>query len=324
MERDFRYLREQHTDAGARDIFEKICSQLFATMYNGNAHNIKASQGDGGIDIFVGDFSAPGDLFQCKYFIDGIEDSQKQQIRNSFNRAIESDVFEVKCWTLCLPCELTIKEFKWWSEWRNQQVKLHGIDIFLLEGSYLIAQLKKQSIYTTVFDDDIRIQLDEIQQHLLSQKQRRSEEIIVLLTEIEPSQYSDMIFVRKLENAHIAEINECKRDFFNAELAEQAVVSQGDEHRLKQLQNLKVTIHSLWGTQYRRYKNDSDGNDLLTRVYQRIEELDSTTLDTQLTQYSMLAKKGILHQWAEECAIGWLVDYNAKLKQYLAEVRAQA
>lgn len=324
MERDFRYLRDQHGDAGARDIFEKICSQLFSTIYGSTAHNIKVSQGDEGIDIFVGDFSAPGDVYQCKYFIDGIGDSQKQQIRNSFKRAVESSVFKMKCWALCLPCELTIKEFQWWSEWKNQKVKLHGIDITLLEGSYLISQLKKQNLYATTFNDDIRTQLDEVQQSLTAQKQRRSDEIVVLLTEIEPAQYDDMIFVRKLENAQITEIDECKRDFFNAELAEQAVRSQGDEEKLRQLLNLKATVHSIWGTQYRRYKHDTDGTDLLTRVYERVEEFDSTTLNTQLTQYSMLAKKGILHQWAEDCAIGWLSDYAVKLEQYLSKMRAES
>ena len=321
MERDFRYLREQHGDAGAREIFEKICSQLLASLHGSDAHNIKVSQGDEGIDILVGDFSAPVDIFQCKYFIDGIGKSQKQQISNSFDRANESSMFKMKSWKLCLPCELTAKEFQWWSEWKNRMTKLHGISISLLEGSYLIAQLKKQDMYTTAFDDDVRAKLDEIYQSLTVQKQRQLDEIVVLLKEIDTAQYDDMIFVRKLENAHVTEIDGCKRDFFNAELAEQVVKSQGDDQKIKQLNNLKATIHSLWETQYRRYKHDTDGNDLLTRVYQRVEEMDSTTLNTSLTQYSMLAKKGILHQWAEECAVGWIADYAAKLEQYLLEVR---
>ena len=323
MERDFRYLRDQHGDAGAREIFEKICTQLFTVMFNGEAHNIKVSQGDEGIDIFVGDFSAPGDVYQCKYFIDGIGDSQKQQIRESFNRAVGSSMFKMKNWFICLPCELTAKEFQWWSEWKSRMVELHSINIVLLEGGYLIAQLKKHDIYATTFDDDIRIKLDEIQQSLTAQKQKQLDEIVVLLNEVDATKYDDMIFVRKLENANIAEIDGCKRDFFNAELAEQSVRSQGDDQKMQLLRNLKITIHSIWETQYRRYKHDTDGNDLLTRVYQRIEEMDSTTLSTTLTQYSMIAKKGILHQWGEDCNIGWLTDYATKLEQYLVEVRAE-
>ena len=324
LERDFRYLRDQHGDAGAREIFEKICSQLFTALFGTDAHNIKVSQGDEGIDILVGDFSAPSDVYQCKYFIDGIGDSQKKQIRDSFNRAINSTVFKMKSWGLCLPCELTAKEFQWWSEWKNRMTKLHNVSIILLEGGYLIAQLKKQDIYTTAFDDDIRTKLDMIQNYLISEKQKQLDEIVVLLNEMDTDQYEGMIFVRKLENANISEIDGCKRDFFNAELAEQAVKSQGDDEKIKLMGNLKGKTHSIWETQYRRYKNDTDGNDLLTRVYQRIEEMDSTTLDTPLVQFSMLAKKGVLHQWAEDCTIGWISDYITKLEQYLSEMEVDS
>lgn len=322
MERDFRYLREQHTDAGAREIFEKLCSQLFTSLYGSDSHNIKVSQGDEGIDVLVGDFSAPIDVFQCKYFVDGIGRSQKQQISHSFDRAYESSKFKMKRWILCLPCELTAKEFQWWSEWRNRMTELRGIQIELYDGCYLITQLKKQEIYDAAFDDDIRQKLDEILRSFTIQKQRQLDEIIVLLNEIDATQYDDMIFVRKLENANITGIDGCKRDFFNAELAEQSVRSQGDNEQIRLMGNLKSKVHSVWETQYRQYKHETDGTVLLTRVYERIENMDSTTLNTTLSQYSMLAKKGILHQWAENCSIGWLVDYAAKLEQYLAEVRA--
>ena len=321
MERDFRYLREKHGDAGAREIFEKICSQLFASIYGSDAHNIKASQGDEGLDILVGDFSAPIDVFQCKYFIDGLGNPQKQQIRHSFDRAYESSMFKMKRWVLCLPCELTAKEFQWWSEWRNGTQNLQGIQIELYDGCYLITQLKKQEIYTSAFDDDIRLKLDEILQSFVVQKQRQLDEIIVILNEIDATQYDNMIFVRKLENANITEIEGCKCDFFNAELAEQSIRSQGDDKQIRKMDNLKRKVHSVWQTQYRQHKHETDGTELLTRVYERIENMDSTTLDTTLSQYSMLAKKGILHQYAEDCSIGWLIDYIAKLEQYLAELR---
>ena len=48
-----------HGDAGAREIFEKICTEWLYAQYGEKAHNIRVSQGDAGIDILVGDFSAP-------------------------------------------------------------------------------------------------------------------------------------------------------------------------------------------------------------------------------------------------------------------------
>lgn len=63
--------------------------------------------------MLVGDFSSSIDVYQCKYFIDALGDSQKEQIRHSFNRALSSTEYELKSWTLCLPKELDVKEFQW-------------------------------------------------------------------------------------------------------------------------------------------------------------------------------------------------------------------
>jgi len=322
VERDFRYLREQHGDAGAREIFEKICNQLLCALNESNAHGIRSSQGDSGIDILVGDFTSPIENYQCKYFIDGIGDSQKQQIRQSFDTAINADAYKMKKWILCVPCTMSVKEFSWWSEWKNNTQKLHSsIEIDLWDGGFLITKLKKTNLYDSLFDNNVKAQLDEILAYLNAEKKHVEDEIIVLMKEIDSSQFDGMTFVKKLECANIGCIDGCKRDFFNAELYEQTLKSKDNDSDLKLLNNLKIDIHSIWETQYRRYQHDTDGNDLLTRVYERIE--DNNNLGTLLPQVSLLAKKGILHQWAEECSIGWLMDYKQKLEDYLARRREQ-
>ena len=63
MQRDFRYLRDQHGDAGAREVFESICTQLLQARYGEETHNIRVSRGDEGIDILVGDFQSPIENF---------------------------------------------------------------------------------------------------------------------------------------------------------------------------------------------------------------------------------------------------------------------
>lgn len=318
MERDFRYLRDQHGDAGAREIFEKICTNLMHARFGADAHNVRVKKGDGGIDILVGDFLKPIDNYQCKYFIDGIEDSQKAQIRQSFERAISSNDYRMKKWVLCVPCCLDTKEFKWWSEWKGEKQKLNDIEIELYDGQYLIAELKKYQIYDQAFDDDVRKKLNEILEQLDREKKRLTEEIIVMLSDIEPDDFKDMIFVKKLENAKINMIDGCKRDFYNAEIAEYTIKSKGNKDSIRAFENLKQKVYGFWETQYRRYADEEDGNELLTRTYERIEDADTMALDAStLPEVSLAAKKGILHQWAEECSIGWLRDYKEKLKRFL-------
>lgn len=318
MERDFRYLRDKHGDAGAREVFEKICTQLMQARFEDEAHNIQVSQGDEGIDILIGDLTHPIENYQCKYFVDGLGDSQKDQIRKSFRRAVKATDYTMKKWILCVPCTLTAKEFKWWSEWSAEKRKIHEIDISLYDGGYLISQLKQYELYNLAFDDDIRIKLDAILSHIESEKARITEEIIVLLEDIDEEDYDNMLFVKKLENAKIDLIDGCKRDFFNAEFAEYIIKSKGDSERIRILNNLRRKVYTFWETQYRRYKDENDGNDLLTRIYERIENADTTALNCSLLpEVSLVAKKGMLHQWAEECSIGWLKDYKLKLAEYL-------
>ena len=142
MQRDFRYLRDKYGDAGAREIFEKLCTNLLQAQHGEDAHNIRVSQGDEGIDILVGDFQFPIDNYQCKYFIDGIGSSQKAQIEHSFDRAIHSENYSMQKWILCVPCSFSSAEFKWWSEWKGQQQRIHQIEIALFDGTYLISELK--------------------------------------------------------------------------------------------------------------------------------------------------------------------------------------
>lgn len=316
MERDFRYLREKHTDEGAREVFEKVCTQLFQAQFGGDAHRIRVCQGDGGIDILVGDFSKEVDIYQCKYFIDGVGESQQQQIRESYDKAKSSPDYKIKSWYLCIPCQLNIKEFSWWSSWKNKKENLDQIPMSLYEGSYLIGQFKKYELYNEIFDEDIRQSLEQILLYLNEEKQRIFDEIIALPSGEDSVSYDGMVFVKKLECAQIRNINGCKNDFFNAEYAQQSILSKGDENESKVYKNLKIKIHSFWETQYRRYQHETDGNDLLTRIYERIEDADTAAL-TAIPSINLLAKKGILHQLAEECSVGWLKDYQLKLEKYL-------
>ena len=182
----------------------------------------------------------------------------------------------------------------------------------------MIAELKKYNIYDKAFDNDTQKKLDEILESMKAEKARLTEEIIVMLADIDSDDYDDMIFVKKLENAKIEMIDGCKREFFNAEFAEYIIKSKGDTERIRLLQNLKRKVYDFWETQYRRYQDDDNGNELLTRTYERIEDADTAALScSSLPEVSLAAKKGMLHQWAEECSVGWLRNYKEKLEEFL-------
>jgi hypothetical protein len=108
--------------AGAREQFENLVVQLIRSE-RPDAQRIRIVRGDGGIDAHEGSLADPAgvDVFQVKFFPDGIDNSQKAQIRDSFATARDSTKFKTRSWTLCLPNDLSIEESKWFDEWRGKQ-----------------------------------------------------------------------------------------------------------------------------------------------------------------------------------------------------------
>ncbi len=313
MERDFRYLRDKYGEAGARDIFEKICVQLFQNM-NANAYAVQASPGDDGIDILVGNLNGEIVVYQCKYFIDGIEDAQKSQIKESYKTVTEK--YTVMEWYLCVPILFTVDNHKWWSDWKTRKQQKDRIKIDYFDGSRLLMLLKKCDMYNEIFDEDIRNALKEIQEHLCSENIRIYNEIIYDINDFSDISYDECIFVKMLESANIFDTAEYKNDFFNAEIVKQKIISKGQNEELLMYKNLLSKLKSIWGTQYKIYKNATDGNELLNNTYLRVEDLDTTALAAS-NDVNLLAKKGMLHQLSDEKRIGWVDNYLKVLELYM-------
>jgi hypothetical protein len=115
--------------AGARENFEDLTVQLIRSE-RPDAERVRIVRGDGGIDAHDGSLADPSgvDVFQVKFFPDGIGDSQKGQIRDSFSTVRDSKKFKTRRWTLCLPIDLSIDEKGWFDTWKGNQTST-GIDI---------------------------------------------------------------------------------------------------------------------------------------------------------------------------------------------------
>lgn len=76
--------------AGAREAFENLAFDLIKSQES-RAQKVRVSQGDGGIDAHVNDLSDPGGVhvYQCKFFREGLEDSQKGQIRDQVGADVD-------------------------------------------------------------------------------------------------------------------------------------------------------------------------------------------------------------------------------------------
>ncbi|RZM05089.1 MAG: ATP-binding protein, partial [Pedobacter sp.] len=159
---EWAYLARRYKTEGARTKFEEICTSLFKRKFIGeNVQSPRVSQGDGGIDIFVGELGSPNlEVYQCKFFLNGIAASQRQQIKNSFKTVITAEAYGCSRWTLCIPTRLTIEEHSWWSQWKALQQKEFSLAedfINLCDGAEIIDGLKEHNLYNEVFDEDIKL-----------------------------------------------------------------------------------------------------------------------------------------------------------------------
>jgi hypothetical protein len=156
--------------AGAREKFEDLAVHLIRSE-RPDAGRVRIVHGDGGIDAHEGSLADPGgvDVFQIKFFPDGVGDSQKAQIRDSFKRTVEATAYKARTWTLCVPIDLSIDERTWFDGWRAKQAGVAVTtpwDATRLEG--LLYEPRNRGIKEEFFKEEYLRQIRE--SHGLIQK----------------------------------------------------------------------------------------------------------------------------------------------------------
>ncbi|WP_051054321.1 hypothetical protein [Frankia sp. QA3] len=124
---------------GGRHEFEQMVASLVDTLY-GPAHVVQAAPGDWGIDVFVGDLTGRVQIWQVKYFIDGVGPGQMSNVRKSFTRACQAAAengYRIEKWTLCVPVSLDGPTGQSWERWKVKQQHLTGVDIVLCDETPL-------------------------------------------------------------------------------------------------------------------------------------------------------------------------------------------
>lgn len=160
MERDFNWLWENLKE-GARQKFEDICYDIYSSEFpDADVHKVKITQGDGGIDIYIDEEDGEYTIIQCKYFLKYLDDNRKNQIRDSFKKAVSNNTMDN--WILCVPMDFSHKEHSWWREWKEKQ-KSKGITIKLHDASKLMKLIKKHNLYEEYFST-VRIDQDFIRE----------------------------------------------------------------------------------------------------------------------------------------------------------------
>lgn len=160
VNRDWLDFKSLHNNIeGARTLFQNVCEEVLKLEFpNDFCKSIRLNRGDGGIDVFIGKIGVePIEVYQCKFFLYEFDNSQHSQINKSFKTAINSKVYKIKKWILCVPYELDIKQMIWWTKWKDKQINegyLNDENIKLIDGKELIQLIKKHNLYNKYFKID--------------------------------------------------------------------------------------------------------------------------------------------------------------------------
>lgn len=136
MQNPFEQLRS--LQPGPEHCFDHVAALILRETIP-EARKVRVHQGDEGVDTFTGKWGEGGelDVYQIKYFTAKWSDSQKQQIRDSYNRAKENINYRLNNWFLVVPTNLTAQDYRWLDGWRKEQ--LHQIEI--IDGAELNEKL---------------------------------------------------------------------------------------------------------------------------------------------------------------------------------------
>ena len=286
---------------GARADFEQMLAQLVGSTIAG-VRAVQANPGDWGIDCFVGELDRSGkaSVWQSKFFIDGVRDSQKAQIRESFKAAVTAAAdagYILESWILCIPCSMDGPTTAWWDNWVKRQKKL-GVAISLWDETELITRL-------------LSIEGDRVCSHYYGAKSVDDLGNTHVSEIPDGEDFDSALFVRQLLEAGHVELDSAKREFFNAELIAREVLDKGVAAEMRQLSAADAGVQLIWE---HRFNAACENNTDL-----RLPGLHSDVMaDIRAERQSLMPHVtsnivhmcGMAHRVVEDSRAGWVRNWR--------------
>lgn len=288
-------------DAG-RSLFEQMVVDLVGVMHPG-CRGVRSDPGDWGIDAYVGQLEPGGkvDIWQAKFFLDGFEKTQKDQIRGSYQQAVKEarrHGYEVASWTLCVPCSLSGPETKWWNNWKRREGDNVDKELWTLEQlRRLLLAPEAGWIYDSYLSND--------------PKDRPKRKVVELP---EGGRYDRALFIRQMIEAGIGGnpvLADAKRAYFNAELVEADVVNRQSQSQREELQQVRTENQALWTNAFVAASADSESKaaSMYASVFAALRSYHEGAAAGSLRLH-FIHRDGVMHQLVDEGAAGWSLTYE--------------
>ncbi len=304
MSLSFMHFKHQLGDAGARERFEEFVAAAVKAIHP-SARPIRANPGDWGIDTYFGSlYEGDVAVWQSKFFLDVFGDSQKQQIRSSYDEARKNAAkrgYRILAWTLCIPQDLDGPGQQWWDKFVRDR-KDDGITIELWNLSEFRTLLGKPDAA------DVRA---EYFPHLDPVHPSTPPELAEVPAD---AGLDDLLFVRQLHEAGMTEVSSAKEQFYNAELVQRDLEDKGLERRVKAFDGMRRGLRSIWEDRFNHHCGNSDATNRLLAglhgdVMSRVDAEHDLGPDRPFP-LTRVHRKGALHQVVEVGGAGWTRDWR--------------
>lgn len=301
------------SDEAARVDFHRMLTALIQVIHP-TATEVRANPGDWGIDSFVGSLVDKINIWQSKYFADGIDKSQKDQVRESLVSAMEharEHGYTVETWTLCVPWDLDAPERKWWDgrckAWAKE---FPGVVFDLWDAPRLRGML---------MSPDAAHVLQEF--YGPSRVWDAPPPLAAVLPLPADEDYQGALFVKQLSAAGLTEINSQKVAFFNAEVLARDVVNRGVPEEMHALLELDYTVWHVWERQTLTVEVDASQADevhgklLFVAVMKEVDRLTAP----RVLPVRPVHHTGMMHRVVETGRAGWIPTWRDVAADHAAE-----
>lgn len=291
------------SDEAGRVDFHRMISALVGAEYPASI-DIRPDPGDWGLDVVAGSLEGRVQVWQVKYFYERIGTSQRAQVRESLVSAMKAAAAEgyvVESWTLCVACELSPAEKKWWDgrvrEWSKE---FPGVAFDLWEASLLRRKLRAPEMSAVL--------RDFYEDSIVS-----AQPAPIPISTLAVPDYQSSLFVRQLNVAGVTEVESQQRAFFNADLVARDVESRGLEAEVAAVAEVDAMLQSHWEDAVADpatapHADDYEGS--ARRLYVSVMGRSEGLKVPPELPLRPLHARGFMHRVVEAERAGWVHDWR--------------
>lgn len=300
------------SEDGGRVHFQRMLSALIAVEYR-TATDIRPDPGDWGIDVMVGSLADSIMIWQSKYFHDKIGDSQKKQIRESFDSAMKhakENGYRVDAWTLCVACELSAPEKKWWDNKVKEWTRAHpDVQFDLWDVPRLRRKLMSPDA-RAVWEEFYGPNKDAI---ALQRSTGEVAEPLRLAPRTETPRYDEALFVKQMDVAGITELDAQRYAFFNADLLVRDVAARAVPAQIAAVDELDATLQSRWELAVADPATTPHADDYAGSARKLFASVMREAVSAEAPNGLPLRpvhSSGLMHRIVDDSRAGWVHDWR--------------